>query len=188
MTLEDQIKRMKKTNRIYLSKGNTVLHFRLVFFFLLIPMLNLYEVINASIYGLTLTQRQLEIQRFSIPLVLGALLVFYLFYDLLTFKKIKATISEKDFKKKCTDLCIENGWILTLLNPNGMIAYEGFEKEGQKIIVLRKEHRILVNSLFDIQNQRSGLWPSLNKKHLQLVEEKMRNSKPSENSNPIQKN
>lgn len=185
MTLEDQIKRMKKTNRIYLSKGNTVLYFRIVFFFLLIPMMNVYELINASMYGLTLTQRQLEMQRFSIPLILGALLVFYLYYDLITFKKIEATISEKGFEKKCTDLCIENGWILTHLDSNGMIAYEGFEKEGQKIIVLRKEHSILVNSLFDIENQRSGLWPSLNKKHIQLVEENMRKSKPLKNSNPI---
>lgn len=175
MEIEEQIKRMKQTKRVYMSTISAILYFRISFLILAIPLFNLYSVIEAKVNGWVLPKRIIDLQPISLVLVLIALFIGYLLYDMLVFKTLKVKVSEQNFKLKCAELCMENNWILDYLRNDCLIAYERETNEGQKIVVLRLNDEILVNSLFDINNMNSGFWPTMNKKHLGLVEEKMGN-------------
>ncbi len=173
MTIEEQIERMKHTKRLHLKGVDVFRHFRLAMLFLIIPIMNVYYITEAYLSGYPISERLENMLNMTWPCLFGALFIGYLFYDMIRFKSISVSISVEYFEKMAQELCMENGWDIDYLEKGCMIAYGGVENEGQKIVLIRTENEIRVNSLYDIENVKSGFWPSLNKKHIRKVEEKI---------------
>lgn len=172
MEVEEQIKKMKETKRLYLSWGNAFMHFRLVWLLLLIPLMNWVFMLMNKVNKGFIPKRLYELQPFNIVCFVLAFVVGYLCYELILFKRIKVMLSDIQFKKMCYELSSDNKWSLEYYSSNGMIAYGRSENESQRIVILRTANEILVNSFHDMENPRTGIWPSMNKKHLRIITKK----------------
>lgn len=152
------IKIMKETNRLKLSNWQLFWHYSIVPFILIIPIMNLYSVLQIEVTGtytgVRSTQEHLSV---GLPWLVPAIIFAIIQYRRLNFKKLNTHLTPEEFKTIAEQAGEEMNWNFMNLTKDYAIAITGFNwaSWGERITIIRKENEILINSICNPDNRPS---------------------------------
>ena len=149
----DWIKNMKETQRLKLSFWQTVSHYFVVVFILLIPiftLISVFEIYVTKTYDGVRSAE--ELLRFSLPWIIPAIAFFFIQRFQLRFKKVTIDYTDEEFKEAVERTAKELEWTIeknkkTYLRANGPWNWTG--SWGEMITIIRLKDGLLTNSICD---------------------------------------
>jgi hypothetical protein len=166
----DWIENMKETKRLKLSFWQTVSHYFIVVFFLLIPiftLISVFEIYVTKTYdGVRSTG---ELLRFSLPWILPAIAFLFIQRYRLRFKKILIDYTDEEFKEAVQRTSKELEWTIdknnkTYLRANRPWNWTG--SWGEMITIIRLKDGLLTNSICDPDKWTSVVSYGWNRKNI----------------------
>lgn len=160
---------MIESERMKLNNWETLGHYFVVLYILLIPIFNFYSIFQIEITknysGVRTTSELFEA---SWPWLIIAVIFLFIQYKRLKFKKVKSTIGTEEFKQIAKKTGDEMKWNFTTLNNNLVIAKTEFNWNswGELIMIIRKNDEILINSICDPNKKASVASWGRNKKNI----------------------
>lgn len=148
------IKKMKDSKRVHLNKSELFWHYSIVYFILLIPLIDVFFVIKNN-------QPWLEF-KYTYLLVLVAIFMFFLQRNRLKFKKLKINDLSDNFNTAIEITAQELNWVIDYNSNNFIRAHRGFNYKsggswGEMITIIKLGDAVLINSICDP----NGLFTSL---------------------------
>jgi len=149
----DWIKNMKETQRLKLSFWQTVSHYFVVVFILLIPiftLISVFEIYVTKTYDGVRSAE--ELLRFSLPWIIPAIAFFFIQRFQLRFKKVTIDYTDEEFKEAVERTAKELEWTIeknkkTYLRANRPWNWTG--SWGEMITIIRLKDGLLTNSICD---------------------------------------
>jgi hypothetical protein len=148
--LKSDIKEMTETERLKLKKWDVFWHYSPAIFFLTIPIINLYFIIEAR-----LTNNEIVYERIIDGLGLVwvflslSIIGFVYKYWTLKFKVLNQKVKSKHFKNAIELTEKELDWRIIRNDGNYLFAYSSntLFSWGEQITIIRKGNKILINSI-----------------------------------------
>ena len=148
--IKPDLPKIIKTERMNLTRIDTFWHYSPAIFFLSVPLIDLYFIIESYINKNQVVYDRM-INGLGIVWVFLALSIigFIIKYRSLNFKKLDSNIDSKRFKNAIDLTAKELNWTIIKRNDNYLFAHSwnSFWNWGEQIIIIRNNNNILINSM-----------------------------------------
>jgi hypothetical protein len=183
----DWIKKMKETERLKLSFWQTVNHYFIVVYILLIPiftLISVFEIYVTKTYDGVRSAE--ELLRFSLPWIIPAIAFLFIQKYRLRFKKVTIDYTDEEFKEAVERTVKELEWTIDKNNKTYLRAYRQWNwtgSWGEMITIIRLKNGFLTNSICDPDKWSSVASFGWNRKNIRTF---VKNLNDVKNDIPIQ--
>lgn len=167
---KEQINIMKKTKRLKLSRWQTIDHYFIMIFILLIPGLNLFslfEIYVTNSYNGVRSADELILTTW--PWLIPAIVFYLIQKRRLRFIEVKVEHTDQEFYKAIERTAKEYKWQIESNNENIFRAYRPSNwtgSWGEMITIIKDKDRLLLNSICDPNKKSSVASFGWNKKNI----------------------
>lgn len=153
-----QIQKMKDTETLVLTKGQTFWHYSIVPFLLIFPVLTTIEVFKFYVTHTFSAPRPIkELISTGYIWVLPAIAFYFIQRHRLKFKIINLSVDKNTFENAVEETAKELEWHFVEKTYDIIIAKSGFSWRswGEQITIIWSKDKILFNSICDPDNRPS---------------------------------
>lgn len=171
---QHQIQRMKETETLVLTKGQTFWHYSIVPFLLIVPVLTTVDVFKYYLTHTYTAARPIEdLISTGYIWVLPAIAFFFIQKRRLKFKTIHVAVDKDTFREAVEQTAKELEWAIEKATDDTIIAKSGFSWKswGEQITIIRCRDKILFNSICDPDNRPSVSSFGMNKVNRRTFEQ-----------------
>jgi hypothetical protein len=172
-----QIRRMKDTETLVLTKGQTFWHYAIVPFLLIVPILTTVDVFKYYVTHTYTAARPIkDLISTGYIWVLPAIAFFFIQKRRLKFKTIKVSVDKETFKEAVEQTAKEMEWAIEKVTNEIVFAKSGFSWRswGEQITIIWCKDKILFNSICDPNNRPSVASFGMNKVNRKTFEQFLR--------------
>jgi hypothetical protein len=172
-----QIQRMKDTETLVLTKGQTFWHYSIVPFLLIVPLLTTVSVFKYYVMHTYTGIRPIEeLISTGYIWVLPAIIFFFIQKRRLKFKSINISVDKDVFKEAWKQTANELEWSIEEATNDTVIAKSGFSWRswGEQITIIWSKDKILFNSICDPDNRPSVSSFGMNRVNRRVFEQCLR--------------
>jgi len=174
---EHEIQRMKDTETLVLTRGQTFWHYSIVPFLLLVPALTTVNVFKYYVTHTYSAVRPIEdLISTGYIWVLPAVVFFFIQKRRLKFKTINVAVNKGAFREAVEQTARELEWKIEKASNETIIAKSGFSYRswGEQITIIWCKDRILFNSICDPDNKPSVASLGMNRVNRRVFEQFLR--------------
>lgn len=168
-----QIQRMKDTETLVLSKGQTFWHYSIVPFLLIVPVLTTIDVFKFYVTHTYRAARPIdEMISTGYIWILPAIAFYFIQRRRLKFKIINVAVDRETFEKAVDKTAKELEWQFEEVTDDTIVAKSGFSWRsfGEQITIIWSKDKILFNSICDPDNRPSVTSAGMNRVNRKLFE------------------
>jgi hypothetical protein len=174
---EYQIQKMKDTESLVLTKGQTFWHYTIVFFLLIMPVLTTVDVFKYYVTHTYSGARPIEeLITTGYIWVLPAIVFYFIQRRRLRFKTINVSIDQDGFKAAVDQTAKRLKWKIENETTDIVVAKSGFSWRswGEQITIILCRDKVLFNSICDPDNRPSVASFGMNKLNKKTFEQFVR--------------
>jgi hypothetical protein len=172
-----QIQRMKETETLVLTKGQTFWHYTIVHFLLIIPVLTTIDVFKYYVTHTYTAVRPIEdLISTGYIWVFPAIAFFFIQKRRLKFKTINFLVDKDNFKEAVEQTAKEMEWTIEKMTNDIVVAKSGFSWRswGEQITIIWCKDKILFNSICDPDSIPSVTSLGMNRVNRRILEKFLR--------------
>jgi hypothetical protein len=174
---QQQIQRMKDTETLVLTKGQTFWHYSVVPFLLIMPIMTTVDVFKYYVTHTYSAARPIgEIISTGYIWLLPAIAFFIIQRRRLKFRTINISVDKDAFKDAVEQTAKELEWTIEKATSDTVVAKSGFSWRswGEQITIVWRSDKILFNSICDPDNRPSVASWGMNKVNRKTFEQFVR--------------
>jgi len=169
---KEWIDKMKQTKRLKISRWQTLGHYFIVIFILLIPgftLFSLFEIYITDTYDGVRTANELISTIW--PWIIPAIAFYFIQKRRLRFREVKIDYTDQEFQEAIERTAKEYEWHIEFNNRNVFRAYRTWNWTGSwgesiTITIIKDKDRLLLNSICDPNKMSSVVSFGWNKRNI----------------------
>lgn len=166
-----QIQKMKDTEILILTRGQTFWHYAIIPFLLIVPVMTTIDVFKRYVTHTYTSKNPIDFT-FGYIWLLPALIFYFIQKSNLKFKVINFSIDDITFQRAVEQTAKELQWDIQQITHDFVIAKSAFSWRswGEQITILHDKDKILFNSICDPENRPSVASWGMNKVNRKVFE------------------